>query len=62
MKNKNGLLIYTAIGTVLGAGIGMMAGKNICCKTGTLKKTAGKALRAAGSFIEQDVYKRQAYH
>ena len=52
MKNKNGLLIYTAIGTVLGAGIGMMAGKNISCKTGTLKKTAGKALRAAGSFIE----------
>ena len=52
MKNKNGLLIYTAIGTVLGAGIGMMAGKNICCKTGPLKKPAGKALRAAGSFIE----------
>ncbi len=52
MKNKNGFLIYTAIGTVVGAGIGMMAGKSICGKTNTLKKTAGKALRAAGSFIE----------
>lgn len=52
MKNKNGFLIYTAVGTIVGAGLGMMAGKSMCCKTSTIKKTAGKALRAAGSFIE----------
>ena len=52
MRNKNSVFMYTAIGTVLGAGIGMIAGKKMSCKTGTMKKTAGKALRAAGSFIE----------
>lgn len=52
MSKKNGVIIYTMIGTIIGAGLGMYAGKNMCKKTSNIKKNAGKALRAAGSFIE----------
>lgn len=52
MKNKNDIIIYTIIGSMIGAGIGMWTSKKLCCKTNPMKKTAGKALRAAGSFIE----------
>lgn len=52
MKNKSDLIVYTVIGSMLGAGIGLMASKKMNCKSHTIKKTAGKALRAAGSFIE----------
>jgi len=52
MKKNASIFLYTAIGTMVGAGIGMVAAKSMCKKTTTLKKTAGKALRAAGSFIE----------
>ena len=51
MKNNN-MIIYTLIGTVIGASVGMMAAKKFCTKTCAIKKTAGKALRAAGSFVE----------
>lgn len=51
MKSNN-VIIYTLIGTVLGASLGMLAGKKFCRKTVTIKKAAGKALRAAGSFVE----------
>ena len=51
MKSNNAI-IYTLVGTVIGASIGMMAGKKFCSKTVTIKKAAGKALRAAGSFVE----------
>ena len=49
---RNNSIMYTAIGTVLGAGIGMALSKTMCKKATTLKRTAGKALHAAGSFIE----------
>lgn len=52
MKKTTNILLYTAMGTVIGAGLGMIVAKNVCKKTSVLKKTAGKALRAAGSFIE----------
>ncbi len=52
MKNKSDIIIYTIIGSMLGAGLGMITCKKMNCKTSTVKKTAGKALRAAGSFIE----------
>ncbi len=52
MKNKSNYLIYTALGSIVGAGIGMMAYKKMGCKSNVVKKTAGKALHAAGSFIE----------
>jgi len=52
MRKNNGFLVYTAIGTMVGAGLGMVAGKAVCGKTSNMKKTAGRALRAAGSFIE----------
>lgn len=52
MKNKNEIMLYTIIGSMMGAGLGMIAGKKMSCKSNTVKKTAGKALRAAGSFIE----------
>ncbi len=52
MRKTTNIFLYSIIGTVLGAGLGIIAAKKICSKTTTLKKTAGKALRAAGSFIE----------
>lgn len=52
MKNKCNFIIYTAIGTMIGAGIGMVVSQKMSCKTNSLKRTAGKALRTAGSFIE----------
>ena len=52
MKNKSDLIIYTVIGSMLGAGLGFVTSKKMCNKNSTIKKTAGKALRAAGSFIE----------
>ena len=51
MKSKSSIWLYTAIGTALGAGIGMTVGKTFC-RTDSLKRQAGKALHAAGSFIE----------
>lgn len=52
MKRKSNLLIFTTVGTMIGAGIGLMAFKKMNCKNKTIKKTAGKALHAVGSFIE----------
>lgn len=52
MKNKKNFLVYTAIGTAVGAGIGMITAKKMSCKTSVIKKTAGKALKAAGTFVE----------
>ena len=51
MNCKN-LLMYTLIGTALGATVGLTVAKKMNSKSFTIKKTAGKALRAAGSFIE----------
>ena len=50
MNCKN-LIMYTLIGTTLGAVVGLTMGKKMS-KSFTIKKTAGKALRAADSFIE----------
>ena len=52
MRNKQNIIIYTTVGTILGAGLGMMAANKLSKKTNVLKRTAGKALHAAGSFIE----------
>jgi len=52
MKNKSNFIMYTLVGTVIGTSIGMIAAKKMCCKSNVIKKTAGKALRAAGSFVE----------
>lgn len=52
MKSKSDFIVYTIVGSMIGAGLGMLASKKICPKKNVVKKTAGKALRAAGSFIE----------
>lgn len=52
MRNKSNFIIYTTIGTVIGAGLGMLVCQKMNCKSNSIKKTAGKALRTAGSFIE----------
>lgn len=52
MNSKSGFITYTIIGTVIGAGVGMITAKKMCSKSCVIRKTAGKALRAAGSFIE----------
>ena len=52
MNNKTDMIVYTVIGSMLGAGVGLLACKKMAKKANPLKKTAGKALRAAGSFIE----------
>ena len=52
MKSNNGILVYATLGTIIGAGMGIIAGKCMCNKKTSLKKTAGKALRAAGTFVE----------
>ena len=51
MKSNN-IILCTVVGTVIGASIGMLTGKKFCSKTVTIKKAAGKALHAAGSFVE----------
>ena len=52
MRKNTNIILYGVVGTIIGAGLGMIAAKNMCNNKSTLKKTAGKALRAAGSFIE----------
>lgn len=52
MKNKSSIIAFSVLGSMLGAGIGMVAYKKMNKKTTTIKRSAGKALRAAGSFIE----------
>ncbi len=52
MRKNTNIILYSIVGTMLGAGLGIFAAKKMCNKTSTFKKTAGKALRAAGSFIE----------
>lgn len=52
MNKSHNIILYTAVGTMLGAGLGMIVSKKMCSKTSTLKKAAAKALRAAGSFVE----------
>lgn len=52
MKNKQNVIICTTICTVIGAGLGIMAANKLSKKSYALKRTAGKALRTAGSFIE----------
>ncbi len=52
MKKSYNIFFYTAVGTILGAGLGMLVSKKLCSKTSIIKKTAARALRAAGSFVE----------
>ncbi len=50
--NSKSFIMYTLIGTTMGAAIGLVAAKKMSSKSCMIRKTAGKALRAAGSFIE----------